>query len=102
MGVCMNNTEFQEKLKDMYAKAHIDMRTNNTLNELVYVLRMSGEDYQLNTYDVNEPGSCTCIPDLKETFIPIKSLAQKVVSVKFDEETYEEMGIQLLLIKVKD
>lgn len=99
----MTNKEFQTKLKKMYADfPMIAKRKQKTLNELVYVLRMAGEDYQINTYNENEPGSCTCIPDVKETFIPVKSLAQKVVSVEFDEETYEEMGIQLLLIKVKD
>ena len=99
----MTNAEFQVKLKNIYADfPYIAKRKQKTLNELVYVLRMTGEDYQINTYNENEPGSCTCIPDLKETFIPVKSLAQTVVSVEFDEETYEEMGIQLLLIKVKD
>lgn len=99
----MTNKEFQVKLKNIYADfPMIAKRKQKTLNELVYVLRMTGEDYQINTYNDNEPGSCTCIPDLKETFIPVKSLAQTVVSVEFDEETYEEMGIQLLLIKVKD
>lgn len=98
----MTNADFQVKLKEMYAEfPMIAKRKQKTLNELVYVLRMSGEEYQINTYNENEPNSCTCIPDLKETFIPVKSLAQKVVSVEFDEETYEEMGIQLLLIKVK-
>lgn len=99
----MTNKEFQAKLKKMYEEfPYIAKRKQKTLNELVYVLRISGEDYQINTYNENEPGSCTCIPDLKETFIPVKSLAQTVVSVEFDEEIYEEMGIQLLLIKVKD
>jgi hypothetical protein len=99
----MNNKEFQVKLKNMYADfPYIAKRKQKTLNELIYVLRMSGEDYQINTYNENEPGACTCIPDLKETFIPVKSLAQTVVSVEFDEETYDEMGIQLLLINVKD
>ena len=99
----MTNKEFQTKLKNMYAEfPMIAKRKQKTFNEFVYVLRMSGEDYQINTYNDNEPGSCTCIPDVKETFIPVKSLAQKVVSVEFDEETYEEMGIQLLMVKVKD
>lgn len=99
----MNNKQFQTKLKNMYADfPMIAKRKHKTLNELIYVLRMSGEDYQINTYNDAEPGSCTCIPDLKETFIPVKSLAQTVVSVEFDEETFDEMGIQLLLIKVKD
>lgn len=99
----MTNKEFQVQLKNIYADfPYIARRKQKTLNELVYVLRMTGEDYQLNTYNENEPGACTCIPDLKETFIPVKSLAQKVISVELDEETYEEMGIKLLLVKVTD
>ena len=99
----MTNQEFQVKLKEMYAKFPMIARhKQKTFNEFVYVLRMSGEDYQINTHNDNEPGSCTCIPDVRETFIPIKRLAQKVVSVEFDEETYEEMGIKLLMVKVKD
>ena len=99
----MNNKEFQIKLKNMYADfPMIAKRKQKTFNEFAYVLRMSGEDYQINTYNDNEPGSCTFIQDVKETFIPVKSLAQKVVSVEFDEETYEEMGIKLLMVKVKD
>ena len=99
----MTNAEFQVKLKNIYADfPYIAKRKQKTLNELIYVLRMTGEDYQLNTINKNEPNACTCIPDLKETFIPVKSLAQKVVSVEFDEETYEEMGIQLLMVNVED
>lgn len=99
----MTNKEFQVKLKNIYADfPMIAKRKQKTLNELVYVLRMSGEDYQLNTFNDDEPNSVTCIADLKETFIPVRSLAQTVVSVEFDEETYEEMGIQLLMVKVKD
>ena len=99
----MTNKEFQVKLKNIYADfPYIAKRKQKTLNELVYVLRMTGEDYQINTLNDDEPNAVTCIPDLKETFIPVKSLAQKVVSVEFDEEIYEEMGIQLLMVKVKD
>lgn len=99
----MTNKEFQVQLKEMYAKfPMIAKRKQKTFNEFIYVLRMSGEDYQINTFNKSEPNACTCIPDVKETFIPVKSLAQKVVSVEFDEETYEEMGIKLLLVTVKD
>lgn len=99
----MTNAEFQVKLEEMYAKFPIiAKRKQKTLNELVYVLRMSGEDYQLNTYNKNNSNSCGCIPGVQETFIPVKTLAQKVVDVEFDEETYEEMGIKLLLVNVED
>lgn len=99
----MTNAEFQVKLEEMYAEhPMITSRKQKTLNELVYTLRMSGENYQLNTVDKSKPGTFWCIPGVQDTFIPVKSLAQKVVSVEFDEETYEEMGIKLLIVAVKD
>ena len=98
----MTNAEFQVKLKEMYAEyPHIARREQKTLNELVYVLRMSGEDYQLNTIDKSQPNRFVCIPGVQTTFIPVKDLAQKVVSVEFDEETWEEMGIALLIVTVE-
>lgn len=99
----MTNAEFQVELEKMYQEhPMITNRKQKTLNELVYTLRMSGENYQLNTVDNSKPGTFWCIPGVQDTFIPVKSLAQKVVSVEFDEETYEEMGIKLLLVNVED
>jgi hypothetical protein len=99
----MTNAEFQAKLEEMYAEFPIiAKRKQKTLNELVYTLRMSGENYQLNTFDRNSPYSWGCIPGVQDTFIPVKDLAKKVVDVEFDEETYEEMGIKLLLVNVED
>ena len=99
----MTNKEFQVQLKEMYA-AHpmINKSRAKTLNELVYVLRMSGEDYQLNTFDKSEPCAWGCIPGVQETFIPVRDLAKKVTSVEFDEETYEEMGIKLLMVTLEN
>lgn len=98
----MTNVEFQIQLEKMYAEFPIiAKRKQKTLNELVYVLRMSGEDYQLNTFDKNEPCAWGCIPGVQETFIPVRDLAKKVVSVEFDEETYEEMGIKLLMVNLE-
>jgi hypothetical protein len=99
----MNNKEFQVKLKNIYADfPYIAKRKQKTLNELVYVLRMTGEDYQLNTTEKNNPGTFGCIPGVQDVFIPVRDLAKKVVSVEFDDETYEEMGIQLLLVELED
>lgn len=98
----MTNAEFQEKLKEMYTEHPlIAKREQKTLNELVYTLRMSGENYQLNTIDKSKPNAFSCIPGVQDTFIPVRDLAQKVVSVEFDEETYEEMGIKLLIVTVE-
>lgn len=99
----MTNAEFQIQLEKMYQQfPTIAKRKQKTLNELVYTLRMSGENYQLNTFDRNSPYSWGCIPGVQDTFIPVKDLAKKVVDVEFDEETYEEMGIKLLLVNVED
>lgn len=99
----MTNKEFQIQLEAMYQRFPIiGKRKQKTLNELVYVLRMSGEDYQLNTFDKSEPCSWGCIPGVQETFIPVRDLAKNVVSVEFDEETYEEMGIKLLMVTLKN
>ncbi len=99
----MTNAEFQVKLEEMYQKHPIIARRGQkTLNELVYTLRMSGENYQLNTFDKNNTYSWGVIPGVQDTFIPVKYLAQKVVNVEFDEETWEEMGIKLLIVEVED
>ena len=99
----MTNKEFQIQLEEMYQRFPlIGKREQKTLNELVYVLRMSGEDYQLNTFDKSEPCAWGCIPGVQETFIPVRELAKKVVSVEFDEETYEDMSIKLLLVNVEN
>ena len=102
-GCQMTNAEFQKELKRLYSEhPMIAKRKQKTFNELVYVLRMSGEDYQINTIDKSHPGTFCGIPGVQETFIPVKSLAQKVLKVELDEETYEEMGIKLLIVTVKD
>lgn len=99
----MTNAEFQVKLKNMYADfPHIAKSKQKTLNELVYVLRMTKEDYQLNTFEEGKPNSWGVIPGVQETFIPVKDLAKKVVSIEFDEETYEEMGIKLLMVTLEN
>lgn len=99
----MNNKEFQKELETMYGKySYIAKREQKTLNELVYVLRMSGENYQITITEESVPNGCICIPGVVDVFIPVKTLAKKIVSVEFDEETYEEFGIKLLLVKVED
>lgn len=96
----MNNMEFQKKLEAMYAKySFIAKHAQKTLNELVYVLRMSGENYQLNIEDGER---FMCIPGVIDSFIPVRTLATKIVKVEFDEEAYNEFGIKLLLIETED
>ena len=99
----MTNAKFQVELEKMYAEhSVIAKRKQKTVNELVYTLRMSGENYQLNLVDKSEVGRFVCIPGVQDTFIPVKDLAKKVVSVEFDEETYEDMKIKLLIVEVEN
>lgn len=99
----MNNKEFQKELEAMYNQhSLIRNRPQKTVNELVYVLRMSGENYQMTITEASIPNGCSCIHGVIDTFIPVKTLAKKVVSVEFDEETYDDFGIKLLLVEVED
>lgn len=100
----MNNKKFQKMLEEMYGKYSFISKTRiKTLNELVYVLRMNGRltgvNWQLNIENEN---GCTCIPGVMDSFIPVRDLAKGVVSVEFDEETYNEFGIHLLMVEVED
>lgn len=83
----MTNAEFQMKLNEMFAKHPMLARSNpKSLNELMYVLRMEGDrDYSISD---NEGG---CIPSVRETFVPTRTLARKVVSIAYEEfeEEYE-------------
>ena len=84
----MTNAEFQKKLNEMYAKhPMIAISKQKSLNELMYVLRMEGDrDYSIST---NDGG---CIPSVRETFVPTRDLAKKVVSIEWEEFEDEEYG----------
>ena len=77
----MTNQEFQTKLNEMFAKHPMLARSNpKSLNELIYVLRMEGDrDYSIST---NDGG---CIPSVRETFVPTRTLAKKVMSIEYEE-----------------
>lgn len=84
----MTNTEFQVKLDAMFAKHPMIARSNpKSLNELMYVLRMEGDrDYAISD---NEGG---CIPSVRETFVPSRTLAKKIVSIEYEEYEDEYEG----------
>lgn len=84
----MTNTEFMKKLDEMYAKHPMIARSNpKSLNELIYVLRMEGDrDYSISTNDGR------CIPSVRETFVPSRDLAKKVMSIEWEEFEDEECG----------
>lgn len=84
----MTNAEFMEKLDAMYAKHPMIARSNpKSLNELMYVLRMDGDrDYSISADD----GSC--IPSVRETFVPSRELAKKVTNIWWEEFEDDEHG----------
>lgn len=101
----MTNTEFMTKLDAMYAKYPMIARSNpKSLNELMYVLRMGGDrDYSISTNDG------MCIPSVRETFVPSRDLARKVLSIEYEEfadeyegETYNYSAIIVDLEDVND
>ena len=93
----MTNAEFQVKLQALYNEHPMIARSEKkTVNELLYVLRMDKEnDYNIS---VDEGGFWSCIPSVKECFVPVKTLAKHVKSVEFDEEDYgcEEICITVV------
>ena len=84
----MTNAEFQAKLDAMYAKHPMIARSNpKSINELMYVLRMEGDrDYSISD---NEGG---CIPSVRETFVPTRTLARNVVFIEYEEFEDEYEG----------
>lgn len=81
----MTNTEFQEKLRQMYKEnPMIAMSKRKTVNEIFYLLRMDKE----NDYNISlvEDGVWTCVPSVRECFIGVKTLARHVKSIVCDDE----------------
>lgn len=81
----MTNIEFQEKLRQMYEDNPMIARSKKkTVNEIFYLLRMDKE----NDYCISMVEDCvwSCIPSVKETFVPVKSLARHVKSIVCDDE----------------
>jgi hypothetical protein len=84
----MTHVEFMEKLDAMYAKHPMIASSNpKSLNELMYVLRVEGDrDYSISTNDG------MCISSVRETFVPSRDLAKKVLSIEWEEFEDEEFG----------
>jgi hypothetical protein len=84
----MTNAEFQKKLDAMFAKHPMLANSNpKSLNELMYVLRMEGDrDYSIS------PNDGSCIPSVRETFVPSRELAKKIASIEWEEFEDEEYG----------
>lgn len=82
----MTNTEFQQKLEEMYAShSFITKGPRKTFNELIWTLRQDDVDYNISIPPYEEDMGWVCIPSVKECFIPVKELAMHVARVEFDE-----------------
>lgn len=92
----MNNQEFMTWLEAEFAKHPMLAKSNpRSLNELVYVLRMSGTDFSITVIDG------PCIPSVCEAFIPSRFLAQKIEVVEYEEDydsgkTYSYITVKVL------
>lgn len=92
----MTNTEFQNKLKEIYSSYnHIGKSERKTLNTLLYMLRMDEKVADYNIDLVDEVGNIVCIPSVKEFFVPTKYLTMYVRKVVCEEEDYGFNGLCL-------
>ena len=83
----MTKVEFNERLDALYKEnPMIAVSKKKTVNEIVYLLRQDKEyDYNIS---MEEDGAWTCIPSVKETFIPVRTLARHIKEIVFDEDDY--------------
>ena len=82
----MTNAEFQGYLEETYEKySIISKNRKKTFNELVYVLRQDNIDYNISIPPYRENMGWSCIPSVKECFIPVSTLAMHVKEVVLDE-----------------
>ena len=81
----MTNAEFQIHLAELYKEHPMIARSKQkTMSELVYILRMDKEhDYNISGV---EDGTWTCIPSVKECFIPVRTLAKHVKEITCDDD----------------
>ena len=97
----MTNEEFKDWLAGEFSKHRLLnlswKRGVVSLNELVYVLRMSGKDFNINMTDPDEP-SFGMIPSVQETFIPTRDLARKIAKIEYEE--FDNDGVVVPLINV--
>ena len=86
----MTNAEFQKKLTEMY-ESHLVTKTSvkKTFNELVWVLRQDDVDYNISIPPYTDNMGWTCIPSVKECFIPVRDLAKHIKKVELDEDDFE-------------
>lgn len=84
----MNLEQFQVWLDEEFAKHPLLAKSNpHTLNELCYVLRLSGKDFAVCW---NTDNGFSCIPSIVDAFIPSRDLALKVKLADYDHADESE------------
>lgn len=81
----MTKKDFRDHLASLYARYPlIDKNKRKSINELLYVLRMDS-DYNYNI-TICEGNKYKFIPDVRETFVPLRTLTKYVGLVTLDED----------------
>ncbi len=93
----MKFTAKMDELLDKYPMFKKSVQLS--VNELVYVLRMDSGKYSVNIHDERDMW-ITMIPDVDDTFIPSRTLAQKLIAI--EQEGEPEDGYVLLDVYVAD
>lgn len=99
----MTKAEFFKHVNALVEKHPIIAKSaRKTVNELLYVLRMDNEyDYNISIKDPAAKNVWTCIPSVKECFVPVRDLKKHVKSIEYDEEDYgcEEVCLTIVVEK---
>lgn len=94
----MSSVGFARWLDSEFAKYPILAKSNpHSLNELVYVLRMSGKDFNLSWQTAD---GAAIIPSIRETFIPSRDLAQKVRVEDYAEEEMDGVTHRFITVEI--
>lgn len=84
----MNLEQFKVWLDEEFAKYPLLAKSSpHSMNELCYVLRLSGKDFAVCW---NTDNGFSCIPSVAEAFIPSRDLARKVKLVDYDPAVESE------------
>ena len=97
----MTQKDFEERLENLFENHRLINQTNPTFNELVYILRQDVIDYNISIPPYKKNGAWSCIPSVRECFIPVRTLAMHVAEIKFEEETTAEIDMICLTVHLK-
>ncbi len=97
----MTNNEFKQWIADQMDE-HPILRHDPpyTINELVWVLRQDVFDYALSWSNKGKGTGWSCVPSVKECFIPAKDLVRKMEIVEYTEDEYDGVIYRNLQLKL--